>query len=255
MSLRRLSLEEWFLTLQLSRIDRDHFFVTGFIEADLSQIRQAWKNASESGSFPLTHILVKALALTLKHVPEANRQYVKSFWGPRMLESNDCSVTVPVMLQVDQKDYLSVMNIKQADQLSIQDISKQIQAYRKVDKRKLIAGKFIVGKRNNLFNRTRLRLLHGFVNAFPQLQDKMGFGLASASSLVNLEHDGTQAVLMGRGPGFISLTACHFDETTGKARIGLAFDHFACAGLVMGKASITLCRILQAELEPEALLP
>ena len=37
-------------------------------------------------------------------------------------------------------------------------------------------------------------------------------------------------------------------------RLALAFDHYAASGLVMARAGTTLCRILQAELEPVALL-
>lgn len=252
MSLRRLSLEEWFITHQLAHIDRGHFFVTGFVEADLSTVYKAWPTTE---AFPLAHILIKALALTLREVPAARRQYVKGWLGPRMLESEDCSIIVPVQLKVDGEDYLSLTTIKQADKLSIHEIQAQVRAYRQTDKSKLIAGKYIVGKRNTWFNRSRLRLLHAFVNAFPSLQDKMGVGLGSASCLVNLDHAGTEAVVIGRGPCCVSLTACHFDQLSGRIRIGLAFDHFACSGLVMGQVSIALCRILQAELAPQALLP
>ncbi|MEZ0372204.1 MAG: hypothetical protein ACAI44_24160 [Candidatus Sericytochromatia bacterium] len=250
MSIRRLTLQEWFLCHQLAHIDRTHFHLDAWLEADMSTVRQAWGE----GSFPLSFILVKALALTLRHVPEARRQYVRSLWGPRMLEAPGCAINVPVMLRFGTEDYLSVTTVQDADRKSVAEIQQEIRAYRQTRQQDLPVGRFIIGKPNTLLNRNRLRLIHAVINAFPQLQDQRGVGLASVSSLLNLDHAGSSLVLNGRGPGCISLTASHFDAASRRIRLALAFDHYAASGLTMARAGTTLCRILQAELEPEELL-
>lgn len=248
--LRKLSLQEWFLCHQLAHIDRHHFHLDAWIEADMRVVRQAWGE----GSFPLSFILVKALALTLRHVPEANRQFVRGLGGMRMIESTNCTINVPVMLNFDGEDYLSVTIIKDADRKSVAEIQQEVRAYRQTPKAELPVGKYIIGKPNTWFNRSRLRLLHAVISAFPQLQVMRGAGLASVSSLLNVDHAGTSLVIKGRGPGCISLTACHFDEASQRIRLGLSFDHYAASGILIARAGTTLCRILQAELEPEALL-
>lgn len=251
MSVRPLSLQEWFICHQLRHIDRHHFHLDAQLAADLSGLQQAYGEAT----LPLTFILVKALALTLRHVPAANLQYFDGLFGPRMVSAEHCSINIPVMLKLEGEDYLSVTTVHDADKLSVAEIQAQVRAYRQTPKAELPIGKFIIGKRNNLFNRSRLRLIHALVNAFPQLMDQRRVGLASVSSLLNLDHAGTTQTINGRGPGAISLTAAHFDQATGLIRLALAYDHYALPGLVMAQAGITLCRILQRELEPDALLP
>jgi hypothetical protein len=250
MSVRKLSLEEWFLYHQLKYLNRHYFHLPALVEADLSRLYAAY----EGRSFPLSFILVKALALTLKYQPGLNRQFVHSWLGLRLLESQQATINLPVMLQVEGQDYLSVTSIKEADSKSVAQIQAEVRAFRQTPKDQLPIGKLIIGKPNTWFNRLRLRLVYALVTGLPQLQDRLGAGLASVSSLLNTPHEGTAVWIVGRGPGAVSLTACHFDQETGLARIALAFDHYALSGLQMAQGAETLCRILQLELEPEALL-
>lgn len=251
MSIRPLSLQEWFICHQLRHIDRHHFHLDGQLEADLSALQQAYGDQP----LPLTFVLVKALALTLRHVPEANLQYFEGLFGAKMVVADHCSINIPVMLHLKGEDYLSITTVHDADRLSVAEIQAHVRAYRQTPKAELPIGKFIIGKRNNLFNRSRLRLIHGLVTTFPQLMDKRRAGLASVSSLLNLDHAGTSHTINGRGPGAISLTATHYDRETGRIKLAMAYDHYALPGMVMAKAGITFCRILQRELDPDALLP
>ena len=251
-SVRRLSLEEWFTYYQLRQINRRHFHLSSWVEADMSKLQAAYGQEH----FPLSFILIKALALTLKYEPDVNRQLVYTFWGaPRMRQAEGCSVNVPVRLNYAGQDYISLAIVRQADQKSVAQIKAEIKAFYGTPAQDLPVGKYVIGKKNTLFNRSRLKLLHWVVNHFPSLHDQHEVGTASLSSLLNLEHAGTAVCVMGRGPGSLSITASHFDSQTGRVMLGLAWDHYTGTGLVGVQAAMTLCRILQGEIEPEGLMP
>ncbi len=250
MSVRRLSLSEWFIVHQLREVERQHFHINSLVEVDLSALQQAYGEHS----LPLTFIVVKALALTLKQVPEINRQYVQGFWGPRLIQAEHCSVNLPVMLNFEGQDYLSVTTIKNADSKSIQQIKAEVKAYFATPKSELRVGKYIIGKSNNWFNRQRLRLIHYLVNRLPALHDRLQVGTASVSSMLHLAHGGTQVAMVGRGPGAFSVTLCHHDRVRQRMQLAIAWDHFTGQGMDGDRGLITLCRILQRELEPDALL-
>lgn len=253
MSVRALTLDEWFTYYQLRHIDKHHFHLSSFVEADLSVVRQAYADAGVR--FPLSSVLIKALALTLRHEPGINRQVLYTPWGaPRMRQAENCAVNVPVRLTYDGQDYVSVTIIRDADQKSVAEIKAEIKAFYQKDPKDLPVGKYVVGKPNTFFNRLRLKSIHWLVNHVPALHDRFNAGTASMSSLLNLEHQGTEVCVIGRGPGAFSITASHFDETTARLRLALAWDHYTGPGSTGIGAAMTLCRILQAEIEPEALL-
>ena len=64
MSIRSLSLKEWFSHYQLQYIQRHHFHLSAVIEADLSKLVSAYQGQH----LPLTFILIKALAIVAPHV-------------------------------------------------------------------------------------------------------------------------------------------------------------------------------------------
>lgn len=256
MQVRKLSLNEWFLYHQLRYIEAQHFHVDSILEVDFTAIAQAWKPHLPSETLPpLTFLLVKAAGLLLKHEPEINRQFSQSLWGPRLIESQNRAVNVPVMMHYDGEDYLSVTTIQDADSKSIGAIKAEVRAFFKTPKEDLIVGKYILGKPNHVFNRLRLRAIHYLVNHWPQLLVKHRAGLISVSSLLNLDHQGTHVTMQGRGPGAFSITLSHYDTERQQMRIGISWDHFTSTGMVGTRAGITLCRILQNELEPGALFP
>lgn len=250
MSVRKLTLSEWFIVHQLRAVERQHFHVNSLIEVDLSALQEAYGERD----LPLTFIVVKALALTLKHVPEINRQYIKSFWGPRLIQAEHCSVNLPVMLQIDGEAYLSVTTLKNADRKSITELKNEVKAYFSTPKSELRVGKYIIGKRNHCLNRQRLRLIHYLVNRLPHLSDRLQVGTASVSSMLHLAHAGTQVAMVGRGPGAFSVTLCHHDPVRQRMQLAIAWDHFTGQGIDGDRGMITLCRILQRELEPDALV-
>ncbi len=250
MTVRKLTLEEWFLYYQLRHIDRHHCHLPAWIEVNLSHLQSHYQQQS----LPLSFILVKALALTIQQNPAFNRQFVQSFWGPRLIESEHGNINLPVLIRDQNQDYLTALVIKDADQKSITEIQSEVRAFRKQRVQDLPVGKYIFKRRNHFLNRLRLKLIYQLVSRLPQLQLKFGAGMASMSSLLNTDHQGTKVSIVGRGPGAISLTACQFDEQTGNIVLTLALDHYALSGVQMAQAAQTLSRILENKLLPGALL-
>lgn len=251
MSIRKLTLDEWFSHHQLQYIQRHHFHLSSVLEADLSRLCTAY----DGQDFPLSFILIKALALTLKYEPRINRQLVQTLWGPKMREGDGCHINVPVLLNFDGYERISLTIVREADQKSVAEIKQEVKSFLRSQPEDLWLGKYIIGKPNTWFNRQRLRLIHFVVNHFPHLQDKHQAGTASVSSLLNLEHAGTEVCVIGRGPGALSLTASHFDAESKKIRLGLAWDHHTAKGIVGIGAAMILCKILQDEIYPGALYP
>ena len=250
MSVRKLTLEEWFLYYQLRHIDRDHCHLPAWFEVNLSHLQQHYQGRS----LPLSFILIKAMALTLKQDPAFNRQFVHSLWGPRLIESEHGNINLPVLIRDQNQHYLTAMVIKDADQKSISQIQSEVRDFRKQRVQDLPVGKYIFNRRNHLLNRLRLRVIYQLVSRLPHLQLKFGAGMASMSSLLNTDHQGTKVSIVGRGPGAISLTACQFDDESGTMQLTLALDHYALSGVQMAQAAQTLSRILENKLVPGALL-
>lgn len=252
MSIRHLTLEEWFTYYQLRQIEKRHFHLSSFVEADVSALQAAY--APEA--FPLTFILIKALALTLKHEPAINRQLVYTFWGaPRLRQAESCSINVPILINYAGQDYLSLTVVRDAEHKSVSEIKAEIKAFYGKQPQDLPVGKYVIGKKNTVFNRTRLKIIQWIVSHLPHLHDKYNVGTASVSSLLNLDHAGTEVCVIGRGPGGFSITASHFDAATGRVKLGLAWDHYTGPGRAGIKAAMTLCRVLQGEIDPVALMP
>lgn len=251
MSIRNLDLDEWFSYYQLQYIQRHHFHLSSVIEADLTEVYEAYQGQS----FPLSFILIKAMGLLLKHEPGINRQLVHSLTGLKMYEANGCHVNVPVLLNFDGYERISLTVVKDADQKSVADIKSEIKTYLKSRPEDLWLGKYIMDKKNTFFNRFRLKVIHFMVNRFPRFLEQHGVGTGSVSSLLNLEHEGTNVCFMGRGPGAFSLTSSHFDPQTKIVRLGLAWDHHTGKGIDGVGAAISLCKILQNEIAPGSLFP
>lgn len=250
MRIRKLSLEEWFLYYQLRHIDREHCHLPAWIEVNIRHLFQHY----QGHTLPISFILIKALALTLKQDPAFNRQFVHSLWGPRLIESDAGHINLPVLIREQGQNYLTAMVLKDADQKTVWQIQNEVRQFRKQRVQDLPVGKYIFKRPNHFLNRLRLRVIYQLVSHVPQLQVKFGAGMASVSSLLNTDHQGTTVCIVGRGPGAISLTACQFNPDTGQMYLSLAFDHYALSGIQMIQASQTLTRILENKLLPGSLL-
>ncbi len=246
MPVRKQSLEEWFLCHQLGAIRRNHFHLPFSLEADVSAVARVYSDRNEK--VPYTALLIKALAMTAVKVPEINRMVFSTPFGKRVVDFDFNRVNVPVVVEKDGKRHLAVMTVEDAHLLSLSEIRDRLRAAKSIDVGKLRIGKLVVGKKNNLFNRCRLRLLHRLTFAFPSLYVRFGGGLA-VSSLLPLREEGLDLLLHSYGPtAFTLCSSTVISDAAGKQRlrIGIGIDHYALSGEEMVRASAELNRVLAA---------
>jgi hypothetical protein len=243
MSIRKLTLDEWFLQHQLQSIGKEHFHLPAILELDLSRISDAYKARNEK--LPLTAILIKAAGLLLSKHPEINRQIFYTLTGPRFVEFDGNHVNIPVLLEFNGVKYVSATVIKNADVKSPKTIQNEINDFRKTPLTKLPIGKYIVGRPNHLFSRLRLRAIYWFIKRFPSLTLKAGAGGIAVSSLLNLPHQGVTTSFFSRGPNAFTLCACSYAEEKNRLNLALSWDHLTGAGYEGVSAALTLGKILQ----------
>jgi hypothetical protein len=245
MSVRKLSLQEWFLYYQLKNIQKSHFHLPGSIQVDMSRVAKHYKD--QGVRVPITPIIIKAASLLTKECPEINTQFFETIFGTKMLDYSYNAVNVPVMMNINGEDYLSAMVIKDAHELSIKEIKSQIKDFKNSKKEDLKVGKFIVGKSNNLFNRTRLKFIHFIISNFPHLQEKFGAGSISVSSLLGKNSNSSNIDIVAKGQNAITMCATTYDEETSILNMGLSWDHYTGHGMKYINSSTLLNEILKAE--------
>jgi len=244
MPIRKQTLEEWFLCYQLKKLSQRHFHLPGSLDVDVTKIANHYE--SKGLRPPYTAILIKAVALAAQKNPQLNRMVFSTFWGTRIVEFENYTVNVPVIMEEDGKNYLSAITIKDANLLKISDITSQI---KKAKSRKLSetkVTKFVVG-RNNILKRIILRVIHFLVFNFPNLYISKGGGGLSVSSLQNLEDEFLDMRFYPYGPtaitfGLITVKKLPTKQTIMK--IGAGYDHMACRADQMTLGLRDLTKIL-----------
>jgi hypothetical protein len=245
--IRQLTLEEWFLNYQLTYIDKNYNHLNAFIDVDISKILEFFDDSEKK--IPMTSILIKACGMWQEKVPSINKQVFKTLFGQRIYQCDGNSVNVPVLLNAKTGPYVSVTCIENTNKKNLSEINMDLKKYLKKDPSSLPIGRLLIGKKNNCFNRSRLKLIHFIVNNFPRIQEKMKVGTISVSSLLNLDHKNTESTFIAKGPGAISLCVCGFNKETKLMRLGIAWDHATGHGYEGIGAAQELCRILQGENE------
>lgn len=231
MPVRKLTLQEWFLAHQLRRLWRDHHYVPVDLDADISRIEESYK--ARGKPTPYTAVLVKALALAAERHPVMNRMYLPTFYGPRIVDFDHVSVNLPVVVNRDGRRQTSAVTIRDAHRLTIGEIRGEIRAARRLRPEETPVGRFVHGRRNNVFNRLRLRAIHFAVYNFPALFLAKAAGGLSVSSMVGELGDDLRARVVGYGPTAFTAALCSVDRSVpGKTvlRIGVGVDHSACRG-------------------------
>lgn len=247
--IRKLTLSEWFLKYQLDNIDKKHNHLNAFIEVDISKILDRF--SEDEKKIPMTSILIKACGMWQKKNPEVNKQVFSTFFGKRIYQSDSLSVNVPVILDNQGEQYISITCIKNPNSKTISDIKDELKLFVKTDPKTLPIGRIMIGARNNFWNRIRLKVVHFIINNFISIQDRRGVGTISVSSLLNLNHANTDVTFVARGPGAMSLCICGFDVEKQRMKIGLAWDHATGNGVDGVGAAQDLCRLLQGDRQDE----
>jgi pyruvate/2-oxoglutarate dehydrogenase complex dihydrolipoamide acyltransferase (E2) component len=251
MPIRKQTLEEWFICYQLKKMSKRHFHLPGTLDVDVSKIAEHYISRGQRP--PYTAILIKAVALAAVKNPQLNRMIFSTFWGTRVVEFENYTVNLPILIEDAGKTYLSAITIKEANTSSINEIALQIKNAKSKKLSETKVTKFVVGN-NNIFKRTVLRLFHFVVFNFPKLYVSNGGGGLSVSSLQNLQDEYLDMRFNPYGP-----TAMTFGLTTVKKtennqtimKIGAGYDHMACRADEMTLAVRDLSKILSS---PEMLI-
>ncbi len=244
MSVRKASLEEWFLVYQLEKIKRDHFHLPFYMTVNISKLASFFREKEKK--IPVTALMIKAAGLLAEKHPEVNRVVFKTFYGLRIFDPSYISVNLPIMIDVEGHRFLAATVIEKVNVASLSKINEEIKQALSQKLSDLKIGKYVYKKRNNFINRTRLRLIHFLINNFPKIYENFGGGALAVSSLMNHNHEDFDMSMMAYGPTAFTICSCnHIQKKDGDfLKIGIAYDHFAFSGEKAIEASQSLSLIL-----------
>lgn len=231
MTVRKQTLEEWFLCHQLRAVQRKHFFNPLMVDADVTAVTKLYADRGQRP--PYTAIIIKAVALTAKTHPTINRMVFDTFYGTRVVDFEDVHVNVPVMAKRGDKRYLIATTIQHADSKSVAAIRDEIRAATSKDLEDTMITKHFLSGRNTVFLRAKLRLIHFIVYNFPKLYVQKGGGGISVSSLMNHATPGLAMRMFPFGPTALTVTcaSCQTDaDGRSQLQLTLGWDHLSGHG-------------------------
>jgi hypothetical protein len=241
---RRLTLAEWFLDHQLQHIQATRFHVPFYLDLDVTTLFGAW---AEEERVPLTAIVVKAVGVWGARHPELNCMLFRGFWGQRVVEFDQVHINLPVVIRNKDGQHLSATVIRDADQLSLGEIRKTIREAATQDPTQLPVGRYLWGRRNTVFNRTRLRLIHWVVNRFPGFYVRAGGGGIGVSSLLN-NRERVPYFAGARGANAVVVTPTSTrEDDKGRTllQLGVTLEHSILGGDALAASLGTLREIFE----------
>lgn len=250
--IRRQTVEEWFLSLQLRSLARRHFWNPVHLEADVSRVSAAWRAADDRP--PYTAILIKAAGLLARRHPVANRAVFQTVFGTRVVEFDGCHVTLPHLIHEGGRAYLIASTVRDADTKSVAAIRDEVRAFGQRPLSSTFISKHFARPREPFWLRTWLRLVHFAAFNLPSAYVKQGGGGIGVSSLLNLADGRFAAWPPAFGPTAFTLCSASVtgDATGDRMRLVVAWDHHAGFGHEAVEAMRSLTRILAAETDEDA---
>lgn len=247
MSIRKPTLEEWWLIYQLRNIKKHHFHLPFYMEVDITPLAKQFEEKGER--VPTTAILIKAASFLVKKHPKVNRMVMHTFRGVKIVQPEYNHVNLPIILDVEEERYLSALTIKEPHSKSLSDIKGEIKEALKVHPLDRPIGKILFKKKNNCFNRFRLKVVHFFAYHFPSLMIKHGAGAIAVSSLGGLDNPDWNMHMMAYGPTAFTIGSCQLKKKDNKSilHLGIAYDHYAFSGEEGVLFSRSLDEILRTE--------
>lgn len=244
MTVRKASLEEWFLIYQLDKIKKNHFHLPFYMSVDITKLAKHFLDKGEK--VPVTALMIKAAGLLAEKHTEVNRVVFKTFYGLRIFDPKYISVNLPIMIRSENQNFLAATVLEDVNESSLSEINDEIKKALSQDLSDLKIGKYVYKKRNSFFNRTRLKFVHFLINHFPKVYENFGGGAIAVSSLMNHNHEDFDMSMMAYGPTAFTIGSCNLMEKDGAhfLKIGIAYDHFAFSGEKAIEASQSLSFIL-----------
>ena len=188
MSIRKQTLEEWFLAYQLKALQKNHVYNPIVLEADISKLESVYAERGER--MPYTAVLIKALALAAEQHPCINRVFFSRPWGDCIVEPPTINVNFPHYITDEGREYLIASTVASANEKSVAEIKALIRESCQKKLAETIVAKHFKTNRNTLLKRLLLRLIHFVAYSFPKLYLTKGGGGLSVSSLLNHVEEG-----------------------------------------------------------------
>jgi len=252
MTTRKPTLDEWFLAYQLRKMNRDLFFNPAQLDVDVTPLVERQQSRAARISYPA--LVMKALALTARAVPEINRAYVRTPFGDRVVEFDHISVNLPVPVRENGHSYLTAIVVRDADRTPVTAIADQIRAAqaRSIDDTKIT--KIVARRPNNLWWRTVLRGIHFAAHRWPGME-RLGAGGLSVTSMLEHRDDPPIMHVTSFGPTAITVVVSAVRRTADGRHVmelGLGVNHVAMTGLTFRRMTTALHDVL-ASRDPEHL--
>lgn len=256
---RRLTLSEWFMGLQVRAIRRWHVHNPGQLRLDVSLLREAWRlrRAREPGlpeRIPWTAIFIRAVGRLCVAAPNLNRMLFHTPLGRRIVEFPYVTVNVPVRLR--ESDYLAACILQDADTRTLFEIAAAIAAFRDTSQDVLPIGRILKGDHNTWHRRLRLWLLHEAAYRLPWLYLKRRGGGISVSSLLH-RRDGARVQAVAWGPTALTFAPTALVEEGDRLwlEVGMAVDHLVLTGDEAVREAARLQAILDGLVDEVATAP
>ncbi len=244
MTMRRPTLDEWFNAYQHRRIVREHSFMPGFTSVDVTEVVRDWEARGERPPFPA--ILAKAAALAAVEHPRANRVYLKTMWGDRIVEFDGVHINMPMRFRSgDDTHVLTVNVLRDADRRSVAELRQEIRDHVRKGLEGSPITKLVATRPNNLFWRLALQLLFFVAYRLPLFPRYAG----AISVTCPTSRPGEHRPLWVAGPSptamLIALSGIRCEEGRTWLDLGVLADHLVIDGVDGLAFAHTLADILE----------
>jgi hypothetical protein len=246
-TVRKLTLEHWFINHQLEAIRERHFHLPGSFDVDVTLAVGELDPLRPTSV--MTAMTVKALGLLLEERPDLNRIYARTVFGARLICPDYVAVNVPILIDVGDRKVQSAIIIQSPHQKSVDEIRSEMRTAVKVGLVDKPIARFVSSHSNSWWNRAALRILHFAAYQFPQLYVKRKAGGVSLSSMIYEGKSSTPMTTVSFGPTAftVALTSAWQEGGRWNLRLGVAFDHFVGGGELAIYFAKRLAMILGAQ--------
>lgn len=243
MSVQRPTLDEWFNAYQHRRMVREHSFMPGFFSVDVTEVARDWEDRGEPPPWPA--ILAKAAALAAVDHPRANRVYLRTLWGDRVVTFDGVHINMPLRFRHGDGHVLTAIVLRDADRRSVVQLRDELMGHKRAGLEGTRVTKLVATKPNNVFWRWALRLLFFVAWRLP-LMPKVG-GAISVSCPAPSRRDSRPLWMGGPSPTamLIALSAVRTEGDRVWLDLGVLADHLVLDGVAVGAYLHTMADILE----------
>lgn len=227
---RSLSLDEWFLSLQLEKI-KDGFHLPWSAKIDITHLVQKYQK--EGTHLSLTALLIKVSSILIKENPECNRIFFKTIFGKKIVEAAYNAVNVPVEIRTGDKRIISSAVIRDAYTKNLEEISAELKAQKSKSLHDLPINNLIHGPGFKFLNKLKLRIIFFLFSNFPSFYLKKMAGGISVSTLFSANKANHNISISAFGMTTYTICSANSIVENDKTflNVNIGFDHGVTHGI------------------------